>query len=200
VRRAELDSLFVFVFGKRVFSFWSEKWKSADAWLSALEYNLKKAKVRVSRGGDFDDWDIQVRSGLFSTSRGLLLIEEHGAGKQMLKLKCTTQYSFAGYFIASILCAISIIAALNGELLIGSAFWLMFTYAVYRFLMETAGCLNTLRSCFDALKTTEYEETIKEPWIENMQSEKAFDMVMEEMNGEAVVDESMSTMHSVARN
>lgn len=188
IRRVELHSLFDFILGKHVFSLWSEKWKSAETWLSTIEYNLKSTKARVKRGGDFDNWDIQVRSGLFSSSRGLLAIEEHGAGKQMLKLKCTTQYSFPGYLLAATLCGISIVAGVSGELLIAIIFWFMFSISVYRFLMETAGCLNTLYVAFHALRTTEHEETIREPWIEKMESEKAFEMVTEEVFGEVAME------------
>jgi glycosyltransferase involved in cell wall biosynthesis len=192
IRRVEFNSLVLFVFGKHVFTLWSEKWKSSEAWLSAIEYNLKNSKVRVRRGGDFDNWDIQVRSGLYSSSRGLLAIEEHGAGKQMLKLKCTTQYGLGGYALAAALCAISIVAAMSGELLVAAIFWMMFAVAVFRFLMETAGCLNTLQAGFLALQTTEHEETIREPWIEQMKSSKAFELVTEEVMGESVADVSMA--------
>ena len=78
---------------------------------------------------------------------------------------------------------------------------LMFSFSMYRLIIETSGCLNTLHIAFQTLKTTEPEETIKEPWIEKMESEKAFEMVTEETNGEAANDhEELTAMRSSAQN
>lgn len=164
-RRVQLNSLFLFVFGKHVFTHWSEKWRAPEEWLTAIENNLIAEKTRVKRGGDFDDWDIQVRSGLFSSARGLLAIEEHGGGKQYLRFKCNTYYSFHGYLLAGSLCALAVIAAVDSALLVAAILWLMFSLAVYRYLMETAGCLNNLYSAFNSLNGKLQHERPKEFWI-----------------------------------
>jgi hypothetical protein len=39
------------------------------------------------RGGDFDRWDLAVRGGMMGSARCMLAIEEHGAGRQYLRLR-----------------------------------------------------------------------------------------------------------------
>jgi glycosyltransferase involved in cell wall biosynthesis len=151
-RGIAFDSIFLFVFGKHVFTHWSEKWRSAEDWLMDIESHLMDKKIRVSRGKDFDSYDLQVRSGLFSAGQGLLAIEEHGGGKQYLRFKCRTYYSLAGYFLTASLCALAIIAAVSGEWLVAAIFGLMFATAVTRYVIETAGCLNSLFQAFNSLK------------------------------------------------
>jgi O-antigen biosynthesis protein len=72
---------------------WSEQWRSAEEWLTDMEAALRSQEVRVRNGGEYDGWDLQVSGSLVSVVRGLLTIEEHGAGKQLLRLRCRTRYS-----------------------------------------------------------------------------------------------------------
>jgi hypothetical protein len=41
----------------------------------------------VRRGGAFDRWDLEVRGGALGTVRALLAVEEHGAGRQLLRAR-----------------------------------------------------------------------------------------------------------------
>ncbi len=71
----------------REFAIWSEKWRSADDRLMELEASLKSEGLCVQRGGDFDRWDLSLRSGVFGSIRLRLAIEEHGGGKQLVRLR-----------------------------------------------------------------------------------------------------------------
>jgi hypothetical protein len=66
---------------------WSEEWRSAESWLRAIEATLQKRRAFVARGGDYDRWDLQLQCGLFGEIRSRMAIEEHGAGKQLVRLK-----------------------------------------------------------------------------------------------------------------
>ena len=48
---------------------------------------LLRKREAVKRGGDFDRWDLEVRGGLFGYIRAVGMIEEHGAGKQLFRLR-----------------------------------------------------------------------------------------------------------------
>jgi glycosyltransferase involved in cell wall biosynthesis len=78
---------YLFDFRNKIFTHWSEEWRSAEDCLTDIEQNLIELKIRVKRGGDFDRWDVEVDNGIFSINQALLTVEEHGSGKQMLKLK-----------------------------------------------------------------------------------------------------------------
>jgi hypothetical protein len=77
----------LFILRHKIFTYWSQEWRSAEDWLMDIEKNLITLKVRTKRGGDFDRWDLEARNSLFSVCEALITIEEHGGGKQMLKLK-----------------------------------------------------------------------------------------------------------------
>ncbi len=70
----------------RQWKLWSEHWHGADEWLVALERSIKGHKMCVWRGGDFDPWDLTLRGGAFGGVRIHLGIEEHGAGKQLIRI------------------------------------------------------------------------------------------------------------------
>ena len=151
-RGTGVESIFLFVFGKHIFFYWSEVWRPAEEWLMRIERNLMQKKARVARGKEFDNWDLQVRSGLFSVGQGLLAIEEHGGGKQLLRFRVRTYYSFAGYLLSGSICALAVIAAVNMQVLVAVIFWLIFTFMIFRYLIETSACLNSLYAAFKELK------------------------------------------------
>jgi hypothetical protein len=62
---------------------WNEQWRAPEAWLTALETALREHRVRVLRGGAYDTWDLEVRSGLLGVARVRLVVEEHGQGRQL---------------------------------------------------------------------------------------------------------------------
>src|SRR5258708_5746690 len=62
---------------------WNEHGRAPDAWLGALETALREHRVRVLRGGAYDTWDLEVRSGLLGVARVRLVVEEHGQGRQL---------------------------------------------------------------------------------------------------------------------
>ncbi len=71
----------------REFAIWSEQWKSVDERLTDMEAYFKEAGLCVQRGGDFDRWDLSLRSGVFGAIRIRMAIEEHGQGQQLVRLR-----------------------------------------------------------------------------------------------------------------
>jgi hypothetical protein len=70
----------------RLDSIWCENWAQPEARLSEIEAILVRKGCVVSRGGDFDRWDLAVRGSSFGSVRILSMVEEHGAGKQLFRL------------------------------------------------------------------------------------------------------------------
>jgi GT2 family glycosyltransferase len=69
------------------FAIWSEQWQSPTHWLGQVESALGRSRCRVRRGGDWDRWDLEVRTGLFGRVRTLMAVEEHGSGRQYLRFR-----------------------------------------------------------------------------------------------------------------
>jgi len=70
----------------RRLTIWSERWQSSSTRLERLEAMLRLHGVVVLRGGAFDRWDLEVRTGMFGGIRLLTAIEEHGSGKQVFRV------------------------------------------------------------------------------------------------------------------
>ena len=66
---------------------WSEQWKSAEDRLLVLESSLRESGALVHRGGDFDTWDLEALGGTLGGVRLLMGIEEHGNGRQMVRVR-----------------------------------------------------------------------------------------------------------------
>ncbi len=135
--------------GKRGVTLWSETWRSPENWLGSLEETLRKQSAAVFRGGDFNDWDLEIRGGLCGSVRTLMAIEEHGAGKQLVRFRAWTRCSPVGIAITGLFALLSCWAALDQA-------WMAFALLsaatgtlVFRMLTEcsvaTASLLNALK-------------------------------------------------------
>lgn len=65
---------------------WSETWAAPETRLAAIDAKLRANRAVVAHGGDFDAWDLQVKGGLFGAVTVRAMVEEHGAGRQLIRL------------------------------------------------------------------------------------------------------------------
>jgi glycosyltransferase involved in cell wall biosynthesis len=136
-------------------TFWSEKWKALETYLQEIEYNLIKGKARVRRGGQFDRWDLQVSSGLFSIVRGLITVEEHGSGKQLLRFKCRSHFSGTGFILTTCMAIISFLAILDESYVAGSIIGFMAIAIVISFYINKARAMYDFFIAFHTLTDSE---------------------------------------------
>jgi hypothetical protein len=66
---------------------WSERWAAPETRLEAIEDALRAQRAVTLRGGDFDRWDLEVRGGMLGGTRMLTAVEEHGAGRQLTRVR-----------------------------------------------------------------------------------------------------------------
>jgi GT2 family glycosyltransferase len=98
----------------RSIDLWSESgWQSAQQRLAHFENALRQAGASVARGGDFDRWDLEVRGGLLGTARLLMVIEEHGDGRQYVRLRLWPTAPPAVFVVASLFAVLAMITALD---------------------------------------------------------------------------------------
>jgi hypothetical protein len=86
---------------------WSEVWHAGRDRLEGVESALKQLGGVVRRGGDFDNWDLEIRSGLLGSARLQVVAEEHGQGKQLVRWRVSPKYSEIGLIVLATLIAIS---------------------------------------------------------------------------------------------
>jgi hypothetical protein len=94
---------------------WSERWEALESRLAALERVLHDEGVAALRGGDFSRWDLDVRGGALGSVRSLAMVEEHGAGRQMIRLRAWPRIPGVTVGAAGLLTALAVAAGLNGS-------------------------------------------------------------------------------------
>ncbi len=77
----------------RMFQRWSEEWVDATEVLRSLESALRARGAIVRRGGDYDDWDLEVRGSLFGGVRVCTVAENYGPSKHMLRVRSRPWFS-----------------------------------------------------------------------------------------------------------
>ena len=147
-RGNKLSRQFLFIRRNHVFTYWSETWLPIEDWLSAIEQKLIDSNTRVQKGNVFDRWDLQLRNGIISLNRALLTIEEHGAGKQFVRLKtwCRPSRTSLTLLIAST--ALSITAGLHNATFVCMMLALFSFIIVAEYVLDTAILLHKLESAF----------------------------------------------------
>lgn len=97
----------------RNIALWSEQWRSAESRLQRLESVARSQRALVTRGGEFDRWDLKVRTGLFAAVYLCIAVEEHGAGRQMVRVRSWPHALPSALVTISMLGAVAILAALD---------------------------------------------------------------------------------------
>jgi len=94
---------------------WSEEWQAPETRLQAVEHAIRAEGAVAPRGGDYDRWDLEVRGGLLGAARLLMVSEEHGAGKQLIRFRIWPRCSTVGLIVSLLFAAISIAAAIHQD-------------------------------------------------------------------------------------
>jgi cellulose synthase/poly-beta-1,6-N-acetylglucosamine synthase-like glycosyltransferase len=136
-------------------SFWSENWVAPEKRLESLEMALKNSGIIVTRSGNFDRWDLEVRGGLFGSLRVLMGIEEHGAGKQMIHLHSWPKVSVFGTGLTIILALLTALAAFDDAWYAYFILGGLSAFAVVRLIGDCAGAtgcyLEAIKQAFGQL-------------------------------------------------
>jgi O-antigen biosynthesis protein len=80
----------------RTATLWSETWAAVEDRVRALETALHDAGAIACSGGDWDRWDLEVRGGLLGKARLRLAVEEHAAGRQLVRIRAWPWLSRSG--------------------------------------------------------------------------------------------------------
>jgi O-antigen biosynthesis protein len=98
----------------RTRSIWTDHWRSTEARLRALETDLRDQGATVLRGGDFDRWDLRVGLGILGWACLRVAIEEHGAGRQLVRCRLYPRSARPTVVAALLMLALAVIAAADG--------------------------------------------------------------------------------------
>jgi hypothetical protein len=74
---------------------WSERWRDACDWLASVCDNLRDGGAEYAPGRDFDAWDVRIGSGVLGRASMLMVVEEHGGGKQLVRFRLRPHLSLS---------------------------------------------------------------------------------------------------------
>jgi GT2 family glycosyltransferase len=90
---------------------WSECWHEPANWVQQVRDAIGCGGARVSDGGPYDRWDLEVAGGALARARLLIAVEDHGAGTQYVRFGIRPKCSGAGVAAIAFLAAVSGLAA-----------------------------------------------------------------------------------------
>ncbi|MBI2359684.1 MAG: glycosyltransferase [Deltaproteobacteria bacterium] len=97
----------------RTLSIWSERWHPPIEWLCSLQAAQRDVGAVVLRGSGYDPWDLEIVEGMLGAVRILLTVEEHGAGRQLIRCRLWPRCSPGGLVIIALFIVLSFEAGLS---------------------------------------------------------------------------------------
>jgi hypothetical protein len=143
----------------RTASLWSESWRSLEQRLESLESTLRARGAVVMRGNEHSRWDLQVWGGLFGAVRTRMAIEEHGSGKQLIRLRLCPRVNRLTPITLAVLGPLSFAAAADHAWTASAFLALLVVLQVSRNLLDVAAAMA---SCVDALRSMESPASCRE--------------------------------------
>jgi GT2 family glycosyltransferase len=146
---------YVTVMRSKTFKHWSEKWHSGEDYLRLIEQNLISQQMIARKGGEFDRWDIQTGNRLFAFVRCLLTTEEHGAGKQYVKIRSTVYFASFSLILLLSGAALAAFSFANQQWIIGIVFSYFALLVWLKTTVEKSNVLRSMEIAVDALAKKE---------------------------------------------
>jgi GT2 family glycosyltransferase len=129
----------------RSYSFWSERWQGTEDRIGAISSSLTGAGAVIRSGGDWDRWDLQVRGGLLGTARMRMAIEEHGAGRQLVRVRSWPSVPQAVLLFGALFATIAIVAIVSQLDAVTIALGMCAAATVLRLVYECGVATATIR-------------------------------------------------------
>jgi GT2 family glycosyltransferase len=139
---------------------WSKHWQAPNEWLQTMEAALRATGTCVYRGGDYDRWDLEVRGGIFGSTRLRMAIEEHGAGQQLVRFRTWLRCSPGPFALTLLLAILSTGAAMDRAWV---AYILLGVATVLLALRTLQECGAATTALLHAVRMTERRENVNQP-------------------------------------
>lgn len=127
------------------YAFWSEEWQSTEGRVRSVIASLQQEGAVVRSGGDWDRWDLQVRGGMLGAARLRLAVEEHGAGRQLVRVRAWPHAPGAALTAGVFAGAVAIIATVSGGHAISVTLGVFALSLVLRLVYECGAALTAIR-------------------------------------------------------
>jgi len=93
---------------------WTERGEAPDVRLRRVEQTLRADGALVRRGGDWDQWDLEVARGTLGAARLIMAVEDHGAGNQLVRIRWWPTVSLTALALTATTTALALAAGFDG--------------------------------------------------------------------------------------
>ena len=124
---------------------WSEGWHSTEEWLEPVLDRIRLDGIVPIQGGDFDRWDIACRGGMLGDARLLHTVEEHGAGRQLVRYRMSPRPSPLAAIVTVALSALAVGAVEAGAWAAAIGLVVFAAVVAGRAAWECGASLGTMR-------------------------------------------------------
>jgi hypothetical protein len=129
---------------RRTHSVWSEQWHGTEDRVRAVAGALRADGSVIRSGGDWDRWDLEVRGGLLGVARIRIGIEEHGAGRQLVRVRSWPYAPRAGLLLGALASTLAIIGLILDKDAAASVLGVTSLALVLRLLYECGAACATV--------------------------------------------------------
>jgi GT2 family glycosyltransferase len=145
-------------------SFWSERWQSTENRVGAVAAALRAQGSVIRSGGDWDRWDLQLRGGLLGGARLRLAIEEHGAGKQLVRVRSWPHAPRSAILLGALVGAVASLAVASDADAVTVTLGIVAVSLVLRLIYECGSATATIkRALANPLHSEQRHEANAEP-------------------------------------
>jgi GT2 family glycosyltransferase len=132
---------------------WSERWRAPEDWLWQLRSRIREEGTIARTGGSYDNWDLEVQGGILAGARTRMVVEEHGASRQMLRFRIWLRCSAFGIMTFAVIVFLTIAAGLDRAWPAAALFAGAGLLIVGRILYESALAMQKLTQAFKIFTT-----------------------------------------------
>jgi hypothetical protein len=125
-------------------TFWSENWKAPQQRLETVEGVLKSRIAVVSRGGDFDQWDLEIQSGMMSSARTCMAVEDHGSGRQLIRFRSWPRINPLSLVLVLFFSILGILAAIDQAWVVTFILGVVALFLALRILWDCSTAMASL--------------------------------------------------------
>jgi hypothetical protein len=129
----------------RTFPLVVTRYRLPQDWLRHLQVTMKDMGGVVLHGGDYDNWDLDVRGGIFGSSRLLMAFEDTGSGTQLVRVRAWPCCQWTVRLLFVLLVMGTIAAGVRGALATATGLALLTMFVGWRIAEDSAITMGMIR-------------------------------------------------------
>ena len=128
----------------RTFPLWVGRWQDVHERLHGLRALMKSDGAVVLSGGDYDDWDLEVRGGILGGARLLMAVEDTGSGTQLVRVRCWPQCYAFGWMMLAAATSASILEGITASYRPAALFGVVAAAIAWRIVRECGATIGAI--------------------------------------------------------